>query len=376
LGKRNLIAELDLDKKLLDDKHEQTSKKIEYVTSYVEKWLYVMAERTQTTSISFIDAMCNAGIYSDGSLGTAGKVCELFAKFGKRFPRIQFRLYVNDTSEERVKACVDVCNCLVPNSCKNLTIVYANLDVNEFLEEAAETDKVPKGIGNAVLLFVDPYNARTVHLESMKKFIRSRYCEVLFNWFSSDRTRNRGDRAIANCLDGLEVSDDEDVGQAIANELRIGSMKYVFRYAFRISTNVELYQIIFITPHEKGLEKLKGALWDTFHGAAYHRNKPAAFSLQPSLFGPTEFEKSSAESYAYEVIDELGDSFSGKKSVTYREIEIFILEQTMLRDGQLIKLVLRPMVKSNRLIKDGKVDSRNYKEDTFSFPMVVGHNRD
>lgn len=366
-AKRSLIDELGIDRKILEPKKQQTTKKIEYVRAYVEDWLFVMCANPDIKTITFIDAMCNCGIYQDGDLGTAGEVCRLFVKFGKWHPNIKFYLYLNDKKIERVDCCTEVCCSLIYPSCRNVNIVHANLDVNDFLLEAATTAKVPSGFGNAVLLFVDPYNARTVHLDSLVAFIRSRYCEVLFTWFSSDPRRNQESEAIADCLDGLTIPPGADAGEMVADKLRTGKMKYVFRYAFRTVTNVELYQIIFVTPSARGLEKLKEALWSTFHGAAYHKNMPPQLAGQPTLFSEKDFEKSNAEGYAGDAKIRLFEEFGGMGGVSYQSIQAFVLEQTMLREGQILDLLIKPLVKSGLIKKDGKVSRRNYKGDTYTF---------
>lgn len=45
---------------------------------------------------------------------------------------------------------------------------------------------------------------------------------------------------------------------------------------------MELYQIIFVTPSNRGLEKLKEVLWKVFDGKEFHRN--AEETGQLSLF--------------------------------------------------------------------------------------------
>ena len=56
--------------KFLDDKKQQTTYKIDYVSEYVKNWLYVMATSEKVHTLNFIDCMSNAGIYKDGDLGT------------------------------------------------------------------------------------------------------------------------------------------------------------------------------------------------------------------------------------------------------------------------------------------------------------------
>ena len=53
-------------KHLLDAKKPQTTYKIEYISKYVEKWLFVMSNVDDVKNINFIDCMSNAGIYTVG----------------------------------------------------------------------------------------------------------------------------------------------------------------------------------------------------------------------------------------------------------------------------------------------------------------------
>ena len=364
----DIIQELGIDPRILDDKKEHTTKKIQYVRSYVEKWLYVWVNNPDTKSITFIDAMTNAGIYLDGGLGTASEVCKLFIEFSKQHPKIKFFLYINDKDQARIETCLRVCDSLADDDCPNVQIIYASMDVNDFLEDGATSRKIPRGIGNAVLLFVDPYNARTVHLEALVQFIKSRYCEVLFNWFSSDLTRNKNDQAIIDCFDGLVVPEGEDAAKVVADALRVGNIRYVFSYPFRIVSNVELYQIIFLTPNERGLEKLKDALWDVFQGAECHRNKGKRGSAQQSLFDLDEFEDYRAELYENDAQGMLVREFAGQEHVSYTKMSAFLLERTMLRKAHFNKHVLQPLIDEGKLIKEMKVRRNAYSTTTYAFP--------
>ncbi|ACV22430.1 Uncharacterised protein [Slackia heliotrinireducens] len=365
-GEPSLIQELGIDPRILDDKKEHTTKKIEYVRSYVEKWLYVWVNNPDIKTITFIDAMTNAGIYLDGELGTATEVCKLFIEFAKQHRDIKFCLFINDCDEARVKACLDVCDYLATDDCPNVHLIYASMDVNDFLEDAATSGKIPRGYGNAVLLFVDPYNARTVHLDAMVQFIKAHYCEVLFNWFSSDLNRNKNDQAIYDCFDGLVVPEGGNATKAVADALRVGDIRYVFSYPFRIVSNVELYQIIFLTPSDKGLEKLKDALWDVFKGAENHRNK-GKLRVQQSLFDFDEFEDVRADLYAPDAQELLFEEFQGQEHVKYDTISAFLLERTMLRKAHFNRHVLQPLIDEGKLVKETKVRRNAYSTTTYAF---------
>ena len=69
---------IEQNKKHIDNKNQQTSYKIKYVTTYVENWLRVMSNAEYTKNLNFIDCMSNSGIYQDGDFCTAMEVLKLF----------------------------------------------------------------------------------------------------------------------------------------------------------------------------------------------------------------------------------------------------------------------------------------------------------
>lgn len=90
---------LEIDKNMLTDKKQQTDYKIKYVSEYAKLWSIISAERNDVTEITFIDCMCNAGVYRDGDCCTAIEVSR-FARhcYPKRAGQAGFgksRLYQN-----------------------------------------------------------------------------------------------------------------------------------------------------------------------------------------------------------------------------------------------------------------------------------------
>jgi len=131
-------------------------------------------------------------------------------------------------------------------------------------------------------------------------------------------------------------------------------MNFSFSYSFKTSTSSELYQILYASPALKGLVLLKDALWDTFDGREFYQNS-ILMPGQTSLFS-TEFEKETRlEYYANEAKEMLTKEFAGRE-VTYNEIEIFLVENTMLKSTQIITPVLKPLI-SNSIVKKQNIRS-------------------
>lgn len=364
-----ILAAAGAKKSHLDPKKEQTEKKIEYVISYVQEWIRVGCMSHKIRVLNFIDAMSNAGIYEDGELGTAVRVYELFLEAAKKFPDMKFNLVFNDLDDKRVevfKAVVseitDRASVEKPN---NIDLYCSVNDINVFIEDLPKHDGLLNSYDTLTLLFIDPYDARTVNVALLRQYLQTHYCELFYNWFSSDHVRNPGDSAIQHCFSGLDIPEGRDAASFVAQYLA-GDKKH-FSYSFRNQKNAEIYQIIFITPSPTGLKKIKAALWQTFKGEEYHRNHQVNYE-QGSLFDSGDGKKISKE---------MRESFYGKEvqkvlieelepgEYTYAQIELFVLQRSMLGENAVIRYVINPLIAENKMKKLGIVGPRNYKQDRY-----------
>lgn len=353
----------------LDDKKQQTTYKIEYITKYVEKWLFVVINVQENQNINFIDCMCNAGIYKDGDFCSSIRVLELFNRVADNYPDKVFNILLNDYNENRISIIRDIINNIGHK--KNVHCYTSTLDVNTFLQNDDVFKRVfncyPKRSAN--LLFADPYNFCTVKISTLKKFLQNHYCELLFNVFTSDFVRNVDKQKMqAFCKnENITARNKEDLILFIRNTLKVGKIKYSFSYEFKTKTKNEIYQIMFFTPSAKGLEKLKEALWDTFKGKEFHQNKDVQEGgMQLSLFSPNEDIEMYAKYYATDAIHIICDSFKGQEK-SYKEIELFIIENTLLKEGQVIEYIIKPLIKDKRIEKLNITKKSNYKLDKYKF---------
>jgi len=239
------------------------------------------------------------------------------------------------------------------------------MDVNEYLTQYQLFCHY-FDYNEAGILFVDPYNFRTVILEKLTKFIERYYCEVIFNIFTSDFVRNGIDEGIRKCIGDTAISNKEELISYIVQSLMVGKMKHSFSYDFRTSTNTELYQIIFVTPHIKGLMALKEALWNTFNGKYYHRNYEEN-PQQVSFLTMDDDRQMLLDEHAGKAMLLLQNEFKGK-TTTYNDIEKYLLEKTMLLPTHTIRNVVKPLVSQGIVQKQGLPKSKaNYKEDMYYF---------
>lgn len=366
------FKKLGIDVSALDDKKEQTTYKIKYVTRYVMQWAIIEAGRKEIQQISFVDCMCNAGIYKDGDACTALEVINIFNDLAKTYPAKDFVVYLNDYDEKRVNIFKKILrSCIVP--AKNLYAKIQNIDVNLYLDTIANNRQKNYelfGYGGCTLLYVDPYNFGTVQISRLQNILKNNYCELLFNLFTSDYVRNiaKDSGRIQNCLGGFKPATKDEFIDYVVNALRVGPIQYTFAYSFHTMKNVELYQILYATPSIRGLEVLKDSLWDVFDGVEFHRNHAPKTSdiEQISMFDDEDPKEQRLREYAQEAKRIVCEEFQGQ-TVEYAVIEQKILEETMLKDSQIIEPVLKPLIEEEKIKKCNNVRKSNFKKDSYSF---------
>lgn len=366
------FEKLGIDVSALDDKKEQTTYKIKYVTRYVMQWAIIEAGRKEIQQISFVDCMCNAGIYKDGDACTALEVINIFNDLAKTYPAKDFVVYLNDYDEKRVNIFKKILrSCIVP--AKNLYAKIQNIDVNLYLDTIANNRQKNYelfGYGGCTLLYVDPYNFGTVQISRLQNILKNNYCELLFNLFTSDYVRNiaKDSGRIQNCLGGFKPATKDEFIDYVVNALRIGPIQYTFAYSFHTMKNVELYQILYATPSIRGLEVLKDSLWDVFDGVEFHRNHAPKTSdiEQISMFDDEDPKEQRLREYAQEAKRIVCEEFQSQ-TVEYAVIEQKILEETMLKDSQIIEPVLKPLIAEEKIKKCNNVRKSNFKKDSYSF---------
>lgn len=363
----SLIDELGIEQERLDAKKQQTDYKIKYVVEYIERWLLVSLNRSDVKNINFVDCMSNAGIYKDGDLGTSMEVLSLFINSASQHPDKVFNLFVNDNDSTRINICGKIVERFMKgNPSDNVKVHIRKLDVNDYLCNYEIFDNY-FGYGSSAIAFIDPYDFGTVKIENLTNFISRYYCEVIFNFFTSDYVRNGIDKRIRACIGNVDIQNKDALISYIVNQMKVGKIKYVFSYQFRTSTNTELYQIIFATPHIKGLEILKEALWKVFNGKFSHRNFD---EKQLSMFTDNDERQFLLRIHSDSAKHLLVKNFSNE-TVPYGKIEQFLTEYTMLQTTHYLGNVLKPLIAEGKVIKKCITKNKaNYKSDEYYFEEV------
>ena len=351
-----------------------TKNKIKYISDYVDNWTYSVSGLGNCQTINFIDCMCNAGIYKDCTLATSMQVLKIFVMHAKKNPTKKFNLFLNDIDCNRIRIINELINTLIDEMPKNLKIYTDTMDVNEYLESIKRYDAELKN-NACTILFVDPYNFGTVKIKLLHDFLTSYYSELIFNYFSSDYLRNINNTSaipkIENIVSSMEEvpgyssdMDEKAVLNLIQKYLKTTRINHIFTYQFRTKTNTPLYSIVFSTPNTKGLEKIKESYWRIFEGNPYYRNSSEGDledTMQLSLFEDREMNEAMYISEAKALLLKEYKNCS----VHYNTIADFLLETTMLKKGQILSGVIKPLIHEGKIIKKNNYGARNFKEDEY-----------
>lgn len=199
------------------------------------------------------------------------------------------------------------------------------------------------------------------------------------NFFVSDIKRNANNtmaadkqQLIIESMKGLKEYngelDSDSIKQIIIHNFQQTKAKKCFTYKFKISTNVEIYNIIFASPKAAGITQLKKALWDVFDGDNNNYRLLKEELYQPdqiTLFDDDFIKKDNLYLYSEEAIEKLKMQFAGKE-LSFTEIEEYLLCNTMLKSTQIIDNVLKPMIEKEFLIKRNCA-GKSFKKDIYFF---------
>lgn len=358
-----------------------TKHKIDYISDYVYNWSIVGVNFPECTQINFIDCMCNAGIYKDSTLTTSMRTLQIFVRHAKKYPNKMFNLFLNDYDSKRIEVIKKLSSKINSESLKNINIITENRDVNEFLDTFNSKYSQYLGYGAFTILFVDPYNFGTVKIKKLQEFSNNNYSEIIFNYFSSDYTRNKNNlsalakkESIKKSMEGVpgyyEKMTDIQVMNLIQDYFKTSKIKYSFAYQFRTKKNVPLYSIIYSTPNIRGLEKIKDSFWKVFDGNPFFLNYEENDNVLEKTQQTQLFDDKNINElyYSKEAQDKLIEKYQTKE-VSYDNINIYILENTMLKKGQIIKDVIKPLVENGKIIKRDIKSKKDFAHDLY---YIVG----
>lgn len=361
-----------------------TSKKIEYVARYVDKWLYVI--ENISSRIFFIEAMCNAGIYKNNFLSTAIEVLNVFIRHAQKHQDRNYYLFCNDYDKKKIKTLTILkdymLSILRSKGIHNIYMYVDCADASEYIRGLNLKLKPYRGAKSSTLLYVDPYNILTEELgRAILDFSNKVYSEILINFFSSDIVRNINNQAAVNKSEEIhrfikgfcniedDTSDESEIRKAfISRMLSSNYLNYYHDFIMKNSTNITLYHLIYFTPNLRGLEKIKDTTYKLFKTYRDYDPKRSLEYYTIDLFGKSPEDYACDE--AMEIILQHA-RLSRTREYTFRQIEEILLQESVIPLGLIINGVLRPLIKGRKVEKRNLKGPKNFKEDSYLFMADV-----
>lgn len=78
-----------------------------------------------------------------------------------------------------------------------------------------------------------------------------------------------------------------------------------------------------------------------------------------------ERKTSLLEYAANEAKEFLLDKFNKGSIIAYNDIKYFLIQKTILKEGQFLKYVIRPLINKNKIKKMGDVSNKDFKGDRY-----------
>lgn len=358
-----------------------TVKKIEFAAKYVEEWLNVVINVSD--SFVFMDIMCNAGLYKNGYLSTSINVLNVFIRFALNHPDKKFYLLTNDYDQDRVNAMKGLFN-IYQDTFRELKLHNVRMDVqcNDAVDYLGNINnkfrfKYMNGGKNSILVYVDPYRFIDLKLaEAVKSFSNNVYCELLINFYSNDYTRNVNNKSSRYQKDILEFvstfcnMDTSKINKAEAVRDKFikvfkntKNIKYHYFINMKNKMNATLYYLIFLTPNIRGLEKVKEATWKIIgHSDEYCASLKDRDFYERNIFGetPEEEDFNNALDKLKEIIFEYEYN-----ELNYDQLLVICLQMTFMKKGHVIDKVIKPLIEEGFLKKKGLVAKRNFTQDSY-----------
>jgi three-Cys-motif partner protein len=321
--------------------------------NYLKAWFPIMSFTFER--IIYIDGFAGPGKYSSGEDGSPIMALKIAKKIYDDFPKklankdIVF-IFIEQDAKSYESLQDEINKLTLP---KEFRIITANGVFEEAMLKifgSLKTNLAP------TFAFIDPFGTKGVPFEIVKKIMSYKNCEIFFNHMSfgvmrstkvTDHTELYGTEKWKE-LDDLPSSEKHDALTGLyASQLKEeAKVKYVRSFNIRNRRNATIFDLIYATNNETGLDKMKIAMWKADPlGNFTFRDKTNPYQI-------VLFEE---EPDLTPLKHMLLHQFKGN-TITIEKIEDFVLKETPYLSTHIKRKTLLPMEKESRIsaIRPGK----------------------
>lgn len=336
--------------------------KHQILEEYLKAWFPILT--SWQGRVVFVDGFAGPGIYLKGERGSPLIAIDTFLEhFRTDKMEAVFRFFEEDKARaEHLQKILD--NKQIP---PRATYSVTN---NTFLNSADELLSYGENRNlklRASLWFIDPFGFGGVPMSLLARISKQPASEVILNFMSTDVNRflfasNRRPDECYEALFGLDarqfLSENRTLREVVDFYLcclkRFTSFRYTLDFAVgnKQSKGQSWYHLIFATSSERGIEKMKDAMWKAAPLGNYTYNARMHYEGQLLLL---------SEDNLAPLRDALKQKFSGSV-VTIEQIEKFVLLETIYRKAHVRMKTLKPME------KDGEITVETQRKKNLTYP--------
>ncbi|MFF9171921.1 MULTISPECIES: three-Cys-motif partner protein TcmP [unclassified Streptomyces] len=325
------------------ERDPHTAAKHDLLKRYLEAWAPILLSRNDV--ITYAEGFAGAGVYKQGEPGSPVVAYEVFARALHRFPK-RMRLILMEEDHRRVEELQRQMTLAQSRHADDIT-ARLSVDIGQGDFHPALLSKLQSTgrLGKPLFVLLDSFGGPDIPYSLLHELGRYRGTEVMVTFEPAFLTR------FAERHDGHRQLGDEAFGSQEWQDVfrQPSSHKFTFlREQYRATLRQagfthtlyfemvdeggrKLY-LIFGTQHERGLEKMKDAMWkvDPSYGVRYRDPRDTEQQMLDLVFEP---DTAPLRRILYDFISE------APKGRTVPELQRYTLLETVYRPGQVITAV-------------------------------------
>jgi three-Cys-motif partner protein len=327
-----------------------TRAKLEVLQRYLGAWLNILAVHGSQDVIYF-DSFCGPGEYEDGTRGSPVLAAQLANAAVQKFANLRVHIICVDKKAATIRYLRNLKT--IQNHHPKVLI---DIRVGEFAREITEiVDSSQYDKRWPIFSFVDPFGFSDFSFSTLQTLMRNQSSEIFVNLFCGfmNRFATHPDEQVRQAIRGLIGSENlervttasdgiTEICEIFGEKLKtIGP--HVRRFMMRDENNTRDNALFFCGRHERGLEKIKEAMWkvDPVSGATFSEYSARKSETAPSLLGFQERQTSPLRR-------SLVEHFAGQ-AVTVSKLKEWVIIKTETFLPMHLRIELEELHKAGRI---------------------------
>lgn len=356
-----------------------TRAKHDILKRYLGAWFGIFGLSPRHRRVNVIDGFAGPGRYQDGEPGSPILALttlldhQLFA----RFSDTTFNFVFNELDAARhasLDAALDQLRTSRVPWPRNAQVEHCNENFQQLARRLLDSIPAKQQLA-PTFVFIDPFGYRDVPMSLIRDLVSHGSCElfIYFDFNSVNRFANAGNvdphfTALFGCDDYKNAPSSEAGRGQFIHDLYERQLRQECEFAHICSFEMVNKSghtgsyLFFCTRDDQAYDKMKEAMWKLAPAGGYRFDDRLAGA-------PVLFED---EANTEPLQDELAQHFAGR-TVTFEEVNKYVITQTPFHSGQVKVKTLKPMQSAGRISSPNQKRKGTFPEGTLiEFPALSG----